>query len=61
MVTMAVYNPPAPPEAPIAFRMFLLCRMRRVTIMRLRRILSEREIEKYEVPKLWSMFICDAW
>ena len=52
MVTTALYNPVTPVEVPIAFRMFLLCRMSRPTIIRVRRILREIEIEKYGTPKL---------
>ena len=33
-------------EAPMVVRVFLLCRMSRVTIMRVRRTLSETEIER---------------
>ena len=52
MVTTALYTPPAPPRAPRAFRMFRLCMMSRVTIMRVRMMLREIEIEKYGMPVL---------
>ena len=45
IVTMAVYNPLELSEAPMALRTFLLCRMSRVTIMSVRVMLSESEIE----------------
>ena len=46
MVMMVVYNPPTPDEAPIAFRMFLLCKASRAMIMRVMRTLSETQIDK---------------
>ena len=46
MVTMALDNLPDP-AIPIAARMFRVCRMSRMTIMRVRRTLSESEMEKY--------------
>jgi hypothetical protein len=52
MVMMDVYKPPGPDEAPMAFRMFLLCRASRAMIMSVRRRLSEREIARYEVSKV---------
>ena len=39
----------------MAARTFLLCRTSRVTIMSVRRILSESEIEKYGRPKLMAV------
>jgi hypothetical protein len=51
----------------MAFLMFLLCRMSRPTIISVRRILSEREIEKYGRPKLmateFQMLLsgCEVW
>ena len=54
MVTMALYNSPAPAATPIALRMFLLCRTSRVTIMVVRRRLSEEETAKYGAPK-WTI------
>ena len=67
MVTMALYSPATPAGAPMAVRMFLLCRTRRVTIIRVRRTLSETEIEKYGRPKLIAiefqmlLFGCEVW
>ena len=57
MATMALDDPPIP-LMPIAVRMLLVCKMSRVTIMRVRRMLSESEIEKYEIPNqaLWVRF-----
>ena len=46
MVTMAVHNPPLP-IPPMAVRTPLACRVSRMTIIRVRRTLSESEIEKY--------------
>lgn len=51
IVMTAPYNRPAPAEAPMAFRMFRLCRMSRITIMNVRRTLSESETAKYEKSK----------
>ena len=45
MVAIVLYNPLIPAEDPVAMRTFLPCRMSRMTIMRVRRMLSEREIE----------------
>lgn len=39
----------------MAFRIFLLCIMSRMTIMSVRMTLSAREIKKYGVPKLTVM------
>jgi len=67
MVTMALYNPEAPEGAPIAVRMFLPCRMSRVTIKSVRRTLRETEIEKYGRPKSMAtefqmlLFGCEVW
>lgn len=44
---IALYNLPVLAVAPTAFRMFLLCRTSRVTIMSVSKILSEREMVKY--------------
>ena len=66
-VMMVLYNPLAPAGAPMAFRMFLLCRMSRDTIMSVRRMLSESEIEKYGTPKLMATELqmllsgCEVW
>ena len=46
MVTMALHNPPIP-VIPRAVRVFLACRTSRMTITRVRRTLSETEIERY--------------
>ena len=46
------WSPLDPPEVPTVFRIFLICRTSRVTIMNMRMTLSEREIEKYEIPML---------
>ena len=46
MVTMALHNPPLP-VPPMAVRTFLVCRTSRMTIIMVRMMLSEREIEKY--------------
>ena len=51
MVAMALYNPLIPAAEPAATRTFLLCRMSRMTIIRVRRTLSETEIERYRRPK----------
>lgn len=51
----------------MAVRMFLPCKTRRVTIMSVRRTLSETEIEKYGRPKLIAiefqmlLFGCEVW
>jgi len=50
IVMVALYNPILP-AAPLVERMFLLCSTRRVTIMTVRRTLSETEIERYGRPK----------
>ena len=50
IVTMALHNPPIP-VIPRAVRVSLACRMRRVMIMRVRRMLSEAEIDRYGSPK----------
>ena len=52
MVAMVLYNPPIPTRDPVTARMFLPCRMIRVTIMRVRRVLSETEIERCGRMKL---------
>ena len=64
---MALYNPLIPTGAPMAERMFLLCRASRMTIIRVRRTLSEIEIEKYGRPKLMAIEFqmlllgCEVW
>ena len=50
IVIMTLYNSPIPPGLPMAARMFLQCRRSRMTIMRVRRTLSETEVEKYGRP-----------
>ena len=49
MVTMTLYNPLIP-LSPVEVRMFLVWRMSRMTIMRVRRTLSDSAIEKYGRP-----------
>ena len=49
MVTTVLHNPPIP-AIPKALRVFLVCKMSRMTIMRVRRTLSESETEKYARP-----------
>ena len=46
IVTMALHDPPIP-APPMAVQTFLVCRTSRMTIIRVRRMLSESEIEKY--------------
>jgi len=46
-----LYNPPSPLSDPMAAPTFLLCRMSRMAIMRVRRTLSEIEIERYGIAK----------
>ena len=45
------YNPVSPEGIPIMPQVFLPCRTSRITIMGVRRTLSESKIEKYERPK----------
>ena len=49
MVTMTLYNPLIP-LFPVEVRTFLVWRMSRMTIMRVRRTLSDSAIEKYGSP-----------
>ena len=63
MVTMALYGLLA--STPMAFLVFLLCRMSRTAIMSVRRILSETKIERYGIPTLApnecaKLFACEA-
>ena len=51
MVMMFLDNLPIP-VIPIAVRMFLVYRMSRMMIMRVRKMLSEAEIDRYGRPKL---------
>ena len=46
-MAIVVYTPPTPGEAPIALRIDLLCHTSRAIIMRVRRTLSARDIERY--------------
>jgi len=50
MVETVLYNPVIPAADPVAARMFLPCRASRMTIIKVRRILSETEIERYGMP-----------
>ena len=47
MVAIVLYSPPIPPVDPVTARTFFPCRMSRTTIMRVRMMLSESEIERY--------------
>ena len=49
MVTIVLYNPLIPLADPVAARTFFPCRMSRTTIMRVRIMLSESEIERYGI------------
>ena len=49
MVAMVLYNSLIPAGDPVAARTFLPCRTSWTTIMRVRRVLSETEIEKYRM------------
>lgn len=51
MALTAWHNPLAMNEVPMVFRMLMICRVSRVTIMNVRRMLSGTEIEKYGRPK----------
>ena len=51
MVTRALYNLLGPDRGPIASCKFLLYRKCRMTIMSVRRMSSEREIDWDEMPK----------
>jgi len=52
MVEIVLYNLPIPARDPVAVRRFLPYRMSRMTIIRVRRILSAAEIERYTTPNL---------
>jgi len=54
MVEIVLYNPPIPARDPVAVRIFLACRTSRMTIIEVRRTLSETEIERYVTPNLGS-------
>jgi len=45
-----LHNPLIPTKDPVAVRKFLACRASRMTIIRVRRTLSETEIERYGIP-----------
>lgn len=51
MVTMALYSSMIPSGPLMAVRMFLTRRMSRVTVMRVRGMLSEIKFAKYGRPK----------
>ena len=51
MVIMALHNPPIP-VTPRAFRVFLAPRVSRMTIMSVRRMFSEVEIDRCGSPKV---------
>jgi len=53
MVGVVVYNPLIPAGNPMATQMFLPCRMGRTTIMSVRRMLSEIEIDMYAGVGQW--------
>ena len=66
IVTMDVHNLLIPVGPPVAVRMLLLCRTRRMTIMRVRRTLSETETErcrklKRETVGVRGSFRPQAW
>jgi len=52
MVEIVLYNLLIPARVPVAVRTFLACRMSRMTIIRVRRTLSETEIERCTTPNL---------
>ena len=61
MVTTVLYSPLNLDGAPVVARMSLPCRTSRMTIRKVRRILSETEIAKYGRPKklaigVWGLF-----
>ena len=57
VVVMTLPNPLILAGLPITFRMFLLCRMNRVTIMSIQRTLSATETEKCSKPKLYTVVV----
>ena len=61
MVEIALYNPLIPTGDPVAARMFLPCRTSRMTIVRVRRTLSETEIEMYGTPKRGGIGLCSRY
>ena len=54
MVMIVLYNLLIPVGDPTAARMYLSCRTSRMTIMRVRRTLSETEIERFGRMNLTS-------
>jgi len=52
MVEIILYNLLIPARDPVAVWEFLAYRMSRMTIIRVRRTLSETEIERYAIPNL---------
>ena len=54
MVTMASHNPQIP-VIPMAMRTLLVCRTSRMTIIRVRKMLSEIEIDRYGISKSWKV------
>ena len=60
MVTMALHNPPLP-DSPMAVRTFLVCRMSRMTIVRVRMTLSDSEIEMYGMVDHSLPVGCEDW
>ena len=67
MVMIVLYTPVVPAGESVAARMFLPCSKSRMTIMRVRKVLSEIEIEKYGRPKLMATVFqtllsgCEVW
>ena len=56
MAAIALYNPPIPAVDSVATGNLLPCKISRTTIMSVRRMLSETEIEKYGRLKSMSAF-----
>lgn len=62
MVLIVLYNPSDVTRGPEVFRRFLRRRMSRTTIISVRRMLSERELVKYGMPRLTDLvYCCEAW
>ena len=67
MIRTAWYNPLALIGTPMVFRMLMICRLSRETIISVRRMLSETETEKYGRPKHMApefqmlLFGCETW
>ena len=57
---IALDRPPIP-VIPRAVRVFLACRTSRMTIMRVRRVLSDSDIEKYERLDQKAAFTNEYW